>query len=142
MFIFIILLIIINEQHICCTYQLMASFGVQMLWPHLDVIDIYYLIFDFFIIYLLGTSICTDVIVLRLLFIFNSGMECRTLSQRCGRLYFPIFLFRLGLFPLMYMASLEAVAILCPSLPTILKFSTDVLCPVLFWCSKMYDAAF
>ena len=41
-------------------------------------------------------------------------MECRTLSQRCGRLFFPIFLFRVG-FTLMYMASLMALAILCPS---------------------------
>ena len=61
------------------------------------------------------------------LFIFNSGMECNTLSLRCGRLYFPIFLFRVGLFILMYMASLMALTILCPSLPMILKFST-MLC--------------
>ena len=30
----------------------------------------------------------------------------------------------------MYMASLMALAILCPSLPMILKFSTDVMWPV------------
>ena len=75
------------------------------------------------------------------LFIFSSGMECRALSQRCGRLYFPIFLFRVGLFILMYMASLMALAILCPSLPMILKFSTAVVWPLLFWCSKMDDGA-
>ena len=62
------------------------------------------------------------------LFIFSSVMECRTLSQRCCRLYFPIFLFRVGLFTLMYMASLMALAILCPSLPMIWKFSTDDVC--------------
>ena len=33
-------------------------------------------------------------------FIFNSGMDCRILSQRCGRLCFPIFLFRVRLFTL------------------------------------------
>ena len=33
------------------------------------------------------------------------------LFQRCGRLYFPIFLFKVGLFTLMYMASLIALAI-------------------------------
>ena len=76
------------------------------------------------------------------LFIFNSGMECRTLFQRCGRLYFPMFLFRSGLFTLVYMASLMVLAILCPSPSMILKFSTDVVWPVLFWCSKMGDGAF
>ena len=35
-------------------------------------------------------------------FFFNSGMENRILSQICGRLYFPIFLFRVGLLTLMY----------------------------------------
>ena len=63
------------------------------------------------------------------LFIFNSGMECNILSQRCGRLYFPMFLFNVGLFTLMYMASLTVLAILWPSLPIILKFSTDVVWP-------------
>ena len=38
-------------------------------------------------------------------------MECRTLSQRCSRLYFLIFLFRVGLFILIYMVSLMALAI-------------------------------
>ena len=40
------------------------------------------------------------------------------------------------------MASLTALAILQPSLPMILKFSTDVVWPVLFWCSNIGDGAF
>ena len=63
-------------------------------------------------------------------------------SQRCGRLYFPMFLFKVGLFILMYMASFTALAILWSSLPIILKFSTDVMWPVLFWCSCIGDDAF
>ena len=59
-----------------------------------------------------------------------------------GRLYFPIFLFNVGLFTLIYMASFIALAILWSSLPIILKFSTDVMWPVLFWCSCMGDGAF
>ena len=59
--------------------------------------------------------------------------------QMCGRLYFPTFLFRVGLFTLMYMASLIALAILCPFLLMILKFSTDIAWSVLFWCSKIGD---
>ena len=68
----------------------------------------------------------TDVIVpkhvlMQNYFFFNSGMEYRILCQMCGRLYFPIFLFRIGLFTLMYMDSLMVLARLFPSLPIILK---------------------
>ena len=38
-----------------------------------------------------------------LLVIFSSGMECRTLSKICARLYLSIFLFRVRLFTLIYM---------------------------------------
>ena len=76
------------------------------------------------------------------LLIFNSGMECNIPPQKCGRLYFPMFLFNVGLFTLMYMASFTALAILWPSLPIILKFSTDVMWSVLFWCSYIGDGAF
>ena len=76
------------------------------------------------------------------LLIFSSGMECNITSQRCDRLYFPMFLFNVGLFTVMYMASFTALAILWPSLPIILKFSTDVVWPVLFWCSYIGDGAF
>ena len=43
----------------------------------------------------------------------------------CGRFYLPMFLFRVGLFTLMYMASLISLVMLFPSLPIILKFSID-----------------
>ena len=87
--------------------------------------------------------VCTDVMVQGCyLFIFSSGMDCNMPSQRCGRLYFPMFLFNVGLFILMYMASFTALAILWSSLPIILKFSTDVMWPVLFWCSCIGDGAF
>ena len=76
------------------------------------------------------------------LLIFKSGMECNILSQRFGRLYFPMFLFNIGLFTLIYMASFTALAILWPSLSIILKFSTDVMWPFLFCCSNMGDGAF
>ena len=86
---------------------------------------------------------CTDVIVQgHYLFIFSSGMDCNNPSHRCGRLYFPMFLFHVGLLTLMYMASFIALAILWSSLPIILKFSTNVMWPVLFWCSCIGDGAF
>ena len=76
------------------------------------------------------------------LFIFNSGKNCNIPSQRCGRLYFPMFLFNVGLFTLMYMASFTALGILWSFLPIILKFSTGVMWPVLLWCSCIGDGAF
>ena len=75
--------------------------------------------------------------------VFSSGMANRTLFQMCGRLYLPMFLLRVGLLTLMYMASLMALALIFwPSLPMILKFSTDVVWPVIFWCSKIGEGAF
>ena len=89
------------------------------------------------------TLVCTDVMVQgHYLFIFSSGMDCNTPSHRCGRLYFPMFLFNVGLFTLMYMGSFATLAILWSSLPIILKFSTDFMWPVLFWCSCIGDGAF
>ena len=43
--------------------------------------------------------------------VFSSGMANRTLFQMCGRLYLSMFLLRVGLLTLMYMASLMALAI-------------------------------
>ena len=73
---------------------------------------------------------------------FSSGMEYRTLSLICGRLYFPMFLFRVGLFTLMNMASLMALGMLFLSLPMITKFFTVVMWSLLFWWSKWGDGAF
>ena len=89
------------------------------------------------------TLVCTDVMVQgSYLFIFSSGIDCSIPSQRCGRLCFPVFWFNVGLFTLMYMAFFTAFAILWSSLPIILKFSTGVMWPVLFWCSCIDDGAF
>ena len=84
------------------------------------------------------TSWGTDVIVLRYFYLdFSSEMEDRTLSQMCGRLYLPKFLLRVGLLTLMYIASFIALAIFWPSLLIILKFSTVIVLPVIFWCYKL-----
>ena len=94
--------------------------------------DVMYLcrmvIYFIFILFLfLEPYVGTDVMVLRLLyffylflFIISSWMEYRTLSQICGMLYLPIFLFRVGLLTFIYIASFMALAILCPSLPVAL----------------------
>ena len=75
-------------------------------------------------------------------FVFSSEMENRTLSQMCGRLYLAIFLFRVGLLTLIYISSFMALTILCSSLPIVLKLSTVVVWPVVFWCSMIGDGAF
>ena len=54
-------------------------------------------------------------------FSFSSGIVSSILSHICGRLYFPMFLFRVGLLTLMNMASLMVLAILFSSLPRDLK---------------------
>ena len=81
--------------------------------------------------------------VLRLLFILFSvtGWIAELYPKDVAGCIFYIFLFRVGLFTLMYMACLMALAILCLSLPMILKVSTDVW-PVLFWCSKIGGGTF
>ena len=62
---------------------------------------------------------CTYVIVQgHYLFIFSSGMDCNNPSHRCGRLYFPMFLFNVGLLTLMYMASLLLLP--CCGIPCLL----------------------
>ena len=75
-------------------------------------------------------------------FVFSSDMENRTLSQMCGKLYLPIYLLRVGLVTLMYIASFMALATFCPSLLIIMKFFTVVVWPVILWCSNIGDDAF
>ena len=72
-------------------------------------------------------------------FVYSSEIENRTLSQMCGRLYLPIFLVRVRLLTLIYIASFMALAILFPSLPIIMKLSTVVVWPVVFYCSEIGD---
>ena len=71
-----------------------------------------------------------------------SGMFNRTSSHICGRWYLPIFLFRDGLLTLMYRASFIALLRFWFSLPTILKFSTLMLWPVVLKWSNMEEGAF
>ena len=66
-------------------------------------------------------------------FSFSSGIVNNILSHMCGRLYFPMFLFRVGLLTLINMASWMVLATLFSSLPRILKLSIDVLWPLMFW---------
>ena len=63
--------------------------------------------------------------------IFSSGIVNKILSQISGKLFFPILLLWVGLFTLMYIASLMVLAKLFSSLPIILKFSIDVSWPLL-----------
>ena len=71
-----------------------------------------------------------------------SGIEYRTLSQIYDRLYWPVFLFRVELFNLKYITSFMNLALLCPSLPMILKVSTIVMWPVVHWCSNRGEGTF
>ena len=75
-------------------------------------------------------------------FSFSSGIVNNILSHMCGRLYFPMFLFRVGLLTLINMASWMVLAILFSSLPMILKLSIDVLWPLMFWWLNIGEGVF
>ena len=69
------------------------------------------------------------------LLILSYMMECRTVSQICGRLYLPIFLFQIGLFTLMYIAyfmvlSYNFLAVHCCMASSALMFKYRWMC---FW---------
>ena len=87
---------------------------------------IYILLFYFLIIFIIlfpGTSVCTNVVVLRSLFIyfqFRDGVS-ELYPKDVAGLYFPTFLFRVVLFTLMFITSLMALTILYPSLTYNLK---------------------
>ena len=76
-----------------------------------------------------STSWSTDVVVLRLFyfiyFVFISGVENK-ISSQTWQIYLPIFLLRVGLLTLVYIASFITLAIFCPSMPIILKLYTVV----------------
>ena len=74
---------------------------------------------------------CTSSYIMFIIYFFNSGMENISLSQMRGRLYFPIFLLRVGLFTLMYIDSLMIPSMLLSSLPIILKLSRGFTWPLL-----------
>ena len=74
--------------------------------------------------------------------IFSSGIVNSILSHICGRLYFPMFLFRVGLLTLINMASCMVLAKLFSSLPMILKLFIDVIWPLVFWCVDIAEGFF
>ena len=67
-------------------------------------------------------------------FNFSSLLSIRTSSHKWGRWYLPMFLFRDGLLTLMNIDSFISLERFCSSLPTTLKFSSEVVWPeVLLW---------
>ena len=73
--------------------------------------------------FIFGKHNCCWCYVICYFFIFSSGIVNSILSHICGRLYFPMFLFRVGLLTLMNMAFCMVLAKLFSSLPIILKLS-------------------
>ena len=80
--------------------------------------------------------------VVSYLFSLSSGIVNKILSHMCGRLYFPMFLFRVGLLTLINMASWMVLAMLFSSLPRILKLSIDVIWPLVLWCWYIGEGVF
>ena len=67
-------------------------------------------------------------------FNFSSLLLIRTSSHKWGRWYLPMFLFRDGLLTLTNIDSFIILERFCSSLPTMLKFSSEVVWPVtLLW---------
>ena len=67
-------------------------------------------------------------------FNFSSLLLITTSSHICGRWYLPMCLFRDGLLTLINIGSLISLARFCSSLSTMLKFSSEVVWPVvLLW---------
>ena len=75
-------------------------------------------------------------------FNLSSGMLNRTSSHICGRWYLPTFLLRDGLLTLMYRAYFITLLRFWSFLPTMLKFSTLMLWPVVLKWSNMGEGAF
>ena len=75
-------------------------------------------------------------------FIFSSWIVNSILSHICGRLYFQMFLFRVGLLTLINMASCMVFAKLFSSLLMILKLFIDVIWPLVFWCVNIGERFF
>ena len=103
-----------------------------MLWIHYLVIYIYFFCEH-------NWCYCY---VMYYFFIFSSGIVNSILSHICGRLYFPMFLFRVGLLTLINMASCMVLAKLFSSLPMILKLFIDVIWPLVFWCVNIGEGFF
>ena len=72
----------------------------------------------------------------------SSLLLIRTSSHKWGRWYLPMFLFRDGLLTLINIDSFLSLERFCSSLPTMLKFSSEVVWPVVLLWSYMGEGAF
>ena len=106
------------------------------------MVDIYsvFFLFRLFLFYIilnlfLEPHISSYVIVLRLLFgYFKFWDVTQNYVPNIWQVVFAnVFVQGRVVHSNIYMASLMALAIVCPSLPMILKFFTDVVWPVLLW---------
>ena len=75
-------------------------------------------------------------------FSFSSVLLIRTSCHIWGRWYLPMFLFRDGLLTFMNIDSLISLERFCSSLPTMLKFASDVVWPVVLQWSWIGEGAF
>ena len=75
-------------------------------------------------------------------FNFSSLLLIRTSSHIWGRWYLPMFLFRDGLLTLINIDSLISLDRFCSPLPTMLKFSSEVVWPVALLWSWIGEGAF
>ena len=73
--------------------------------------------------------------------ILSSGVLKRTLFHIWLRLYLPVFLFNVGLFTLMWMASFVVLARPWSSLTVMLKLLLVEVCPVCCMCTWMGEGA-
>ena len=81
-----------------------------------------------------------ELALVSIYFRLSSEMLSRTSSQICGRWYLPIFLFRDGLFALMYKASFYGSQKgFVSSLPMMVKLSIVTLWPEMLTWSCMWD---
>ena len=87
--------------------------------------------------------VSNDVMCMGHMFICSSfGVENRTLSHIHGKLNLPMFLLRFGVVESYVNSFFDSSSSDVSTHPIILKFSTDVVWPAVFWCSYMGDGAF
>ena len=75
-------------------------------------------------------------------FNFSSLLLIRTSSHIWGRWYLPMFLFRDGLLTLINIDSIISLERFCSSLPTMLKFSSEVVWTVVLLWAWIGEGAF
>ena len=127
--------ILFCRQHRCFVHALLVVNlkGTDVMYP-CRILILFLFLFYFILFLEPHVHRCYDAeVIYHIFYLFwSSGMEYRTLSQMYCRLYLPIFLFRIGLFTLIYRDSFIGLAILCPSVLMILKLSTANMWLVVF----------